>query len=104
MRKYVIERDISGVGSLSPDERRAAAQRSNGALRQLAPDIQWVHSYVADNKTFCIYLATDEALIHRHADLSGFPATKITEIRGMIDPSTATAAEQPEAAPVARTA
>jgi hypothetical protein len=60
-------------------------------LRQLGPDIQWVESYVADNKTFCVYLAKDEAIIRRHAEISGFPATKITEVKKMIDPTTAAA-------------
>ena len=91
MKKYVIEREIPGVGTLNLKERRAAAQRSNAALRQLGPDIQWIHSYVAGDKTFCIYLATGEGIIHRHAELSGFPATKITEIRRMMDPTTAAA-------------
>jgi len=91
MKKYVIEREIPGVGSLNLKERRAAAQRSNAALRQLGTDIQWVHSYVAGDKLFCIYLAINEEIIHEHARISGFPATRITEIRRMIDPTTATA-------------
>jgi hypothetical protein len=91
MKKFVIEREIPGVGTLNLKERRAAAQRSNAALRQLGTDIQWVHSYVAGEKTFCIYLAVNEEIIHEHARLSGFPATKITEIRRMMDPTTAAA-------------
>jgi uncharacterized protein DUF4242 len=67
---------------------RAAAAKSNEALRQLAPDIQWVESYVADDKTFCVCLAKDEDVIRRHAQVSGFPATTITAIRGVIDPTT----------------
>jgi hypothetical protein len=89
MRKFVIERSIPKVGTLERDQLRAAAAKSNEALRQLGPDIQWLESFVADDKTFCIYLAKDEAIIHRHAELSGFPATKITEISKTIDPSTA---------------
>ena len=91
MKKYVIEREIPGVEKLNRDELRGAAATSNGALAQLAPKVQWVQSYVAQDKTFCIYLAEDEAAIHEHARLSGFPATKITEITGMIDPTTAAA-------------
>jgi Nickel responsive protein SCO4226-like len=78
------------VGSLKQAQLQAAAAKSNEALAQLAPDIQWVESYVADNETFCVYLARDEALIRRHAELSGFPASKITPINKMIDPTTAT--------------
>jgi hypothetical protein len=88
MRKFIIERDIPEVGSLDREQLRAAAQKSNEALAQLAPDVQWVESFVADNKTFCVYLAKDEAVIHKHAEISGFPATKVTEIRKMIDPTT----------------
>ena len=89
MRKYVIERDIPEVGSLEREQLKAAAQKSNEALRQLGPDIQWVESFVAADKTFCIYLAKDEGIVHKHAELSGFPATRVTEIRKMIDPTTA---------------
>lgn len=89
MKKYVIERDIPGVEKLNRDELKGAAATSNGALSKLAPKVQWVQSYVAKDKTFCIYLAEDEAAIHEHARLSGFPASKITEITGMIDPTTA---------------
>jgi hypothetical protein len=89
MKKYIIERDIPKVGCLDREQLRGAAAKSNDALRQLAPDIQWVESFVAAEKTFCVYLAKDEAVIHKHAEISGFPATKITEISKMIDPSTA---------------
>ena len=88
MRKFIIERDIPGAGSLEREQLRGAAAKSNGVLRELGPDIQWVESYVAADKTFCVYLAKDEAIIKKHADISGFPATKITEIRRMIDPTT----------------
>ena len=90
MRKYLIERDIAKVGTLEAEQMRQAAGKSNQALRQLAPDIQWQESFVTANKTFCVYLAKDEAIILRHAELSGFPATKITEITRIIDPTTAT--------------
>lgn len=88
LRKFIIERDIPNVGTLERDQLREAAAKSNGVLNQLAPDIQWLESYVAGDKTFCVYLAKDESLIHRHAEMSGFPASKITEIRKMIDPTT----------------
>jgi hypothetical protein len=90
MQKYIIEREIPAVGSLERAQLQEAAAKSNEALAQLAPDIQWVESYVADDKTFCVYLAKDEALIRRHAELSGFPAHKITRVNSTIDPTTAT--------------
>jgi hypothetical protein len=89
MRKFLIERDIPGVGRLDACDIAAAARRSNVALASLAPAIQWQHSYVAGDKTFCVYLAEDEAVIRAHADRSGFPATRITEITRVIDPTTA---------------
>ena len=89
MKRFVIERDIPGVGALNKDELGGAAKTSNTALAKLAPRVQWQHSYVTGEKTFCIYLAEDEAAIHKHAELSGFPATIITEVTGIIDPTTA---------------
>jgi hypothetical protein len=89
MKKYLIEREIPKVGTLEQDQLREAAGKSNHALRQLGPNIQWVESYVTADKTFCVYLAEDESIIHRHAELSGFPATKVTEIGNIIDPTTA---------------
>jgi hypothetical protein len=88
LRKYIIERDIPAVGTFEREQLRGAAAKSNEVLKQLGPDIQWQESYVAGDKTFCVYLAKDEAIIHKHAELSGFPATKITEVRKMIDPTT----------------
>ena len=88
LRKFIIERDIPAVGSFERDQLKAAAAKSNEVLGQLGPDIQWQESFVAADKTFCVYLAKDEATIHKHAELSGFPATKITEVRKMIDPTT----------------
>ncbi|MGH7125909.1 MAG: DUF4242 domain-containing protein [Stellaceae bacterium] len=88
LRKFIIERDIPKVGTLERDQLRGAAAKSNDVLRKLGPDIQWQESYVADNKTFCVYLAKDEAIIREHAQMSGFPASKITEVRKMIDPTT----------------
>jgi hypothetical protein len=89
MRKFLIERDIPAVGTFERDDLRAAAQKSNKVLAELGPGIQWVESYVAADKTFCVYLAEDEGIIRKHAEISGFPATKITEIRKIIDPTTA---------------
>jgi hypothetical protein len=89
MKKFIIERDIPTVGSLEREQLREAAAKSNAALKQLGPDIQWVESFVAADKTFCVYLAKDEAIINKHAEISGFPATKITEVSKMIDPTTA---------------
>lgn len=89
LRKYVIERDIPKVGTFEREQLRGAAQQSNRVLQQLGPDIQWVESYVAADKTFCIYMAVDESIIRRHAEISGFPATKITEVKRIIDPTTA---------------
>ena len=89
MRRFVIERDLPAIGSADREALRAAAAKSNEVLAELAPDVQWEHSYVAGDKTFCVYLAKDEAVIHEHAKRSGFPATKVTEISKMIDPTTA---------------
>jgi hypothetical protein len=92
LNKYIIERDIPKVGTFEREQLRGAAAKSNDVLRQLGPDIQWVESFVAADKTFCVYLAKDEAIIRQHAQISGFPATKITEVPKMIDPTTAKAA------------
>lgn len=89
LRKYIIEREIPKVGTFERDQLRGAAQKSNEVLRQLGPDIQWMESYVAADKTYCVYMATDEAIIRKHAEISGFPASRITEITKMIDPTTA---------------
>ena len=89
MKKYVIERDIPGVDGLVGDQLKGAAATSNAALSQLAPRVQWLESFVAADKTFCIYLAEDETAVREHAKLSGFPATKISEVRTVIDPLTA---------------
>ena len=88
----MIERDIPEIGSAEREALRGAAQKSNGVLAAMKAEqknIQWEHSYVADDKTFCIYIADDEALIQEHAKRSGFPATKVTKVRKMIDPVTA---------------
>lgn len=90
MKRYVIERDLPGIGELGEEELSGAAHTSNEALAKLAPRVQWEHSYVAADKTFCIYLAEDEAAVHEHARLSGFPAHQVTEVHRRIDPTTAT--------------
>lgn len=89
LKRYMIERDIPGIGNFSTTELCGAARASNQALQSLGPRIQWQHSYVAGNKTFCIYLATDEDALHKHAELSGIPLSKVTEITQIIDPLTA---------------
>ena len=91
MRRYVIERDIPGIGKMNREQFKGAAATSNGALAKLAGKVQWEHSYVVDDKTFCVYLAEDEAAVKEHAKLSGFPANKVTEVRTVLDPLTANA-------------
>jgi hypothetical protein len=89
MKRYLIERDIPGVGKLNSEELKGAAAKSNEALAKLAGKAQWLESFVVEDKTFCVYLAENEAAVHDHARLSGFPASKITEVRNVIDPMTA---------------
>jgi hypothetical protein len=89
MKAYMIERELPGIGSAGDTDLAAAASTSNKALAQLAPRVQWQHSYVTGDRTYCVYLAEDEDAIREHARLSGFPASKITPIFGRIDPMTA---------------
>ncbi len=89
LKRYVIERDIPGIGSMSVTELCGAARASNQAIEQLGQDVQWLHSYVAGDKTFCVYLAKDQATINRHAELSGIPVSNVSEISQVIDPLTA---------------
>ena len=92
MSRYVIERDIPEIGSADHAALQGATTKSNGVLADMRAEkkrIQWEHSYVTGNKTFCIYIAEDESLIHEHSERSGFPATIITEVTNMIDPVTA---------------
>jgi len=91
MNRYVIERNIPGVGTFDARKLQQAAATSNAALAKLAGKVQWVHSYVVDDKTFCIYLAESEADVQEHASVSGFPANKVTPVRTVIDPMTAAA-------------
>jgi hypothetical protein len=87
MKKYMIEREIRGVGALEGESLRGVASKSNQVLSDLGPSIQWQESFVTADKTFCVYLAEDEAIVRKHAEISGFPATKITEIGKTIDPT-----------------
>ncbi len=89
MPKFVIERELPGAGQLSREQLQAVSQTSCGVLRNLGPEIQWLHSYVTDDKIYCIYMAPDENLIRKHATQGGFPANRISQIRTMIDPTTA---------------
>jgi hypothetical protein len=89
MPKFVIERDLPGAGRLSPQELQGVAAKSNAVLRDLGPEIQWVHSYVTDDKIYCVYVAPNADLIREHARKGGFPANKVSEIRTSIDPTTA---------------
>lgn len=89
MPQYVIEREIAGAGKMTAAELQGAAQHSNSVLDQLGPKIQWVQSYVAGDKIYCIYNAPSEELIQKHAEQSGFPANKITLVAAVIDPATA---------------
>ncbi len=89
MPQFVIERDMPGVGGLGADELKGASEKSCCVLRDLGPDIQWVHSYVTDDKIYCIYRAPSAELIQQHADTAGFPANSISEVRTVIDPTTA---------------
>jgi len=89
MPKYVIERDMKGAGSLSAAQLRAASQTSCGVLQQLGPQIQWLHSYVTDDKVYCVYIAPNRELVEEHARRGGFPANRVSEVRSIIDPTTA---------------
>jgi cell division inhibitor SulA len=89
MPKYLIERDIPNAGALSPEELKAIAERSCGVLRQLGPSIQWVQSYVTEDKITCVYIAPNAELVREHARLGGFPADRVLEVVTIIDPTTA---------------
>jgi Protein of unknown function (DUF4242) len=91
MKRFVIERDLPGVGAFTREQLTSAAAKSNAALAKLGGKVQWVQSYVAADKTFCIYLADAEASVHEHARISGFPASKVTEVVRVFDPTTASA-------------
>jgi hypothetical protein len=88
MPKYVIEREIPGAGKLTTEQLKAISQKSCGVLRELGPQIQWIQSYVTDDKVYCVYIAPDEATVRRHAEQGGFPANRISQVRTVIDPTT----------------
>jgi hypothetical protein len=87
MPKFVIERELPGAGKLSPQELQAVSQKSCSVLRDMGPEIQWLHSYVTDNKIYCIYIAPDEKAIREHASRGGFPANSVSQVRTVIDPT-----------------
>jgi hypothetical protein len=89
MPKFVIEREIPGAGLLKPEEVQAISQKSCGVLRELGPQIQWVQSYVTDDKIYCIYIAPNEEMVKKHAAMGGFPANRVSQVRTIIDPTTA---------------
>jgi hypothetical protein len=91
MPKYVIERELPGAGSLSTDQIQAISQKSRQVLAKLGPDIQWVESYVTDDKIYCVYIAPNAELIRKHAQEGGFPANRVSEVKRMIDPTSAEA-------------
>ena len=89
MPKYVIEREIPGAGNLSQEELHAISQKSCGVLQEMGPQIQWVQSYVTDDKIYCVYIAPDEASVRTHAERGGFPANSVARVESVIDPTTA---------------
>ncbi|MET0753699.1 MAG: DUF4242 domain-containing protein [Pyrinomonadaceae bacterium] len=89
MPKYVIEREMPGVGNLSEEELQGASQTSCNVLQELGPQIQWLHSYVTGDKIYCVYIAPNEEMVREHATRGGFPANKISEVKTIIDPTTA---------------
>jgi len=88
MPRWVIEREIPGAGKLSAGELKAISQKSCAVLNEMGPRIQWVQSYVTDDKVYCVYIAPDEATVRKHAQMGGFPANKVSQVRGVIDPLT----------------
>lgn len=90
MQKFVIEREIPGLGNLSDAELRDISAKSLKVLNQMGPEIQWLHSYVTGDKLYCVYLAPDEATVREHARMGGFPANRVSAVRRLIDPTTAT--------------
>src|SRR3989442_15606963 len=94
MPKYVIEREIPGAGNMSSQELQSVSQKSCSVLRNMGPKIQWLHSYVTGDKIYCIYIAPNEEMIREHASQGGFPANRVSEIKSVIDPTTAEARGQ----------
>ena len=89
MPQFLIERELPGAGKLSPTELKAISQKSCGVLKQMGPQIQWVHSYVTGDKIYCVYRAANEAMVREHARQGGFPANRVSEVKSVIDPTTA---------------
>jgi hypothetical protein len=89
MPKYVIEREIAGAGRLTPDQLQGVAQKSCGVIKKIGPQIQWLESYVTDDKIYCVYIAPDEATVLEHAKQGGFPANRVSKVKTIIDPTTA---------------
>jgi hypothetical protein len=89
MPKYVIEREIPNAGEMSPEQLQAISQKSCSVLRNLGPEIQWLESYVTDNKIYCVYIAPNEEMVRTHAQQGGFPANRVSEVRAVIDPTSA---------------
>jgi hypothetical protein len=89
MPKFVIEREIPGAGALTPEQLQAVSQTSCGVLRSMGPQIQWLQSFVTDDKIYCVYIAPDEATVREHASKGGFPANSVAQVRTIIDPTTA---------------
>jgi hypothetical protein len=88
MPKYVIERELPGAGKMSPEQLREISEKSCGVLKDLGPQIQWLHSYVTDDKIYCVYIAPNPEIIREHAKQGGFPANKVSQVRSVIDPTT----------------
>ncbi len=88
MPKYVIEREVPDAGKMSPEQLQAISKKSCSVLRNLGPEIQWIESYVTDNKIYCVYIAANEEMVRMHAQQGGFPANRISEVRAVIDPTT----------------
>ncbi|HJT16492.1 MAG TPA: DUF4242 domain-containing protein [Thermoanaerobaculia bacterium] len=91
MPKFVIERDLPGAGKLTPDQLQAISEKSCGVLHAMGPKIQWLQSYVTDDKIYCVYIAPDETTVREHAKRGGFPANRVSQVRTMIDPTTSEA-------------
>ncbi|MBL1265780.1 DUF4242 domain-containing protein [Candidatus Methylomicrobium oryzae] len=89
MPKYIIERDIPNAGALTPEQLQGISEKSCGVLRSMGPQIQWVQSYVTGDKVYCVYIAPNEASVREHAEKGGFPANRVSEVKTVIDPTTA---------------
>ena len=96
MPKFLIEREIPGAGNLSPEQLQTVSEKSCSVLRSLGPEVQWVQSYVTDDKLYCVYIAANEQAVREHARIGGFPANRVSEIRTTIDPTTAEKNLSPE--------